>query len=283
MRRIGFIGFGEVGSKLVDGFPPSTTLRAIFDKDLKRVQDSAKKRGLVVYNSLDELAEWADLLFSCNSPAAAIDIATQSSNFIREDGIFIDCNNISPRTTEEILDTFKQKGKQFVKIALMSPIAGPGFKVPMLIGGERSDEVCHFLQSFQFQVRSVGDSAKKPASIKMAKSLLGKGLSTLLIEIYSFAKISGIESEVNRFLEDMFGEKIWTIVDQYMASVVVHSARMIPEMDELITEMNIHNSICEFPKAIKSVLIAIDNLSIKSKSNITTTSSHKDIINQLFL
>lgn len=281
MKRIGFIGFGEVGSNFADGFPPSTTRKAAFDEDPGRIQDIAEKKDVSLLNTLEELTGWADLIFSCNSPAVAVDVAGRSALFMRADAVFIDCNNISPKTTAIISNIFTKQKRQFVKAALMTPIAASGFRVSMLIGGHKARDVCSFLQSFRFQVRAVGDSSQKPAIVKMVKSLWGKGLSTLLIELYAFAKASGVESEVDYFLEDMFGKTFWTVADKYMSSVAVHAERMIPEMEELMEEMAVRKTVCEFPKAIRAVLAKLADIDLRCRHDIDTSSSHRDIVRHL--
>lgn len=283
MIRIGLIGFGEVGSILSEGFQLSTNQLATYVTRPELIKDIASKKSVKIIETLPELVIWADFLFSCNSPAVAFEVAAQCAPLMQKSAVFIDCNNIFPEATEKIEYMFSFEKREFVKAVLMAPIAAHGYKVPILLGGKKSEEVNRILKLHKFNSRSVGDTPLKPAAVKMAKSLWGKGLSTLLIELYAFANASGVADEVDRFLEEMFGDTFWPVMDKYMASVVVHASRMIPEIEALKKEMQLKITSCEFPIAIESVLGTLKRLDLGHQQSINTSSSHQEITKHLIL
>jgi 3-hydroxyisobutyrate dehydrogenase-like beta-hydroxyacid dehydrogenase len=281
MKRLGFIGFGEVGSTLAEAFLPGDIEMAAFDIQADRAKPLAAKRGVGFMGSMDALIEWADLVFSCNSPAMALDVAKICSRKMGPEKILVDFNSISPKTTQGIDQLFSSKGPRFVKAAIMTPIASYGYRTPILIGGAGEETILRFMKERKFQVRSLGRDAQKPATVKMVKSLLGKGFSTLLFETCSFAKKVGVEEEVDVFLHEMFGARFWEMGDRYLASVSVHAPRMIGEMDELIEEMADRKVPPDFPLAMKSVLQRIADMNLAEKHGVRTTSVHQEILRLL--
>jgi pyrroline-5-carboxylate reductase len=76
MKKVGFIGFGNMGSALVEGLTKSDLIGKIinslndiliYDKDESKL-DKAKNKGLTVFSSSEELITNSDIIFLCVKP-----------------------------------------------------------------------------------------------------------------------------------------------------------------------------------------------------------------------
>ena len=101
--NIAFIGFGKVSHtlcELIDS--PNINLATSTENRSKNTIELIEKSNVCVYDSFSEAIENADIVISANSPSKAIDVSkTYAGNF---KGIYLDLNNISPKTACEIDD-----------------------------------------------------------------------------------------------------------------------------------------------------------------------------------
>ena len=130
---IGFIGFGKVSR---------TLLKLISSKDVKFItsmegrsaetQNSIKNENIEVLDTFKEVAIKSDILISATSPKSAPDVALKYGRYAQ--GIYLDLNNISPDTTDEIGKTVKNlvDGAIIGKIDSDNPV--------MYISGKKADE-----------------------------------------------------------------------------------------------------------------------------------------------
>ena len=183
---IGLIGFGKVSQNLVK-LIKSEDIRFITSKEkrskstVKAIEDS----DIEVVSTFEDVAGLADILISAASPKVALNIAEKYGKFSR--GIYLDLNNISPKTTLEIdkhVDNLVD-GAVIGKIDSDNPT--------LYLSGKSASELL-FLNEF-ITIKVISESVGDVAVLKLLRSSYTKTLTALLIESFEIAKNNNLENE----------------------------------------------------------------------------------------
>ena len=183
---MGFIGFGKVSQNLVKLIKSEDIEFATSAQNRSKTTiENIEKSNVDVLPTFEEVAALSDVLISANSPKNSIDVAKKYGKFTK--GIYLDLNNISPKTTFEINDYVDNlvDGAIIGKIDSENPT--------MYISGKNADKLL-FLNDF-LSVRIVSEKVGDAAILKLLRSSYTKSLTALLIESYEISQNYGLEDE----------------------------------------------------------------------------------------
>lgn len=199
---IGLIGFGKVSQNLVKlikseniTFITSTENRS--DETINNIKQSK----IQIMDTFKDVANKSDILISANSPKNALTVAENYGRYAN--GIYLDLNNISPKTTHKISEITSN----FVDGAIIGKIDS---NHPILyLSGKKANELL-FLNEF-IEIKIISDKIDDASNLKMLRSTYTKTLSALLIESKQLAEKDGLVDEFFEILQltegDDFKEK----------------------------------------------------------------------------
>ncbi|MBI5275579.1 MAG: NAD(P)-dependent oxidoreductase [Burkholderiales bacterium] len=228
-KRIGLVGFGEVGRIFAAGLAPQVEqLRAW---DLKFADAAAKCPEAV--SSMRELCEASELVISAVTASNTLVAAQEAALSIRPGTVFLDLNSASPGTKQQAGAAIEAAGGHYVEAGVMTSVPPYGIRVPMLLGGARAAELAQHLQAWGMDAKAVSEQLGVASAIKMCRSVMIKGLEALVIESYATARAYGVEGHVLPTLQETFPSIDWSRQGAYFFSrVVQHGQRRAEEMRE---------------------------------------------------
>lgn len=222
---IGLIGFGKVSRSLFD-LIQSDEIRFVtsFEGRSSKTIESIRKADIEVLDTFRDVAEASDILISAASPKAALEIAEKYGRYAK--GIYLDLNNISPKTTFKIASHADNlvDGALIGKIDSDNPI--------IYVSGKNADEVL-FLNEF-IETRKLSDNIGDAAILKMLRSTYTKTLSALLIESRQIAESQGLEDEFFDVLALTEGEEFRQKSLSRIRNTLDNSKRKSEELEEII-------------------------------------------------
>ena len=191
-------------------------------------QNSIKNENIEVLDTFKEVAIKSDILISATSPKSAPDVALKYGRDAQ--GIYLDLNNISPDTTDEIGKTVKNlvDGAIIGKIDSDNPV--------MYISGKKADELL-FLNEF-ITVKKISDNVGDVSILKMLRSTYTKSLSALLIESFEISKTYGLEDEFFDILALTEGDEFRQKSLSRITNTLNSSKRKSEELEEIIEFFN---------------------------------------------
>ena len=222
--NIALIGFGKVSYNMVKLIQsPNVKFITSTQDRSKNTIELISQSNVEVVESFNQAIENADIIISANSPSHAVDAAKKYGN---SDAIYLDVNNISPKTTDEI----NALANNFVDGAIIGKIDSDN---PVLyLSGENADKLL-FLNEF-LNVKIISDRIGDASNLKMLRSTYTKSLSVLLIESYNLAKSLGLEDEFFDALSltegDDFKQKALSRINNTLKS----SKRKSEELEEIL-------------------------------------------------
>ncbi|HEY0824457.1 MAG TPA: DUF1932 domain-containing protein, partial [Ramlibacter sp.] len=238
-RRIGIVGYGEVGKIFAAGLKPQVDQVGTWDLKFAQVATAAAEKGhaqgqgVRACASMQELCEASELVISAVTASNTLAVAQEAARYIRAGSVFLDLNSASPGTKRQAAAAIDARGAHYVEAGVMTSVPPYGIKVPMLLGGAKAGELAELLVGFGCDAKAVSEKLGVASAIKMCRSVMIKGLEALVIESYSTARAYGVEDHVLPTLQETFPSIDWSQQGAYFFSrVVQHGQRRAEEMRE---------------------------------------------------
>lgn len=237
--RIGILGFGEVGQRFAADLRAGGARRrlATFDLLLHRASAGERMRRHAAAHGVETLADAAgfaggfDVIFS--AVTAAQTRAAAGSLCVRPlDGAFVvDLNSAAPATKIECAAMVAAAGGRYVEAAVMASVPPHGIRVPMLLGGAHAATVEPLLGALGFAASTVSGELGVASAIKLCRSVIIKGLESLVLESFTAARAHGVERQVLASLQETYPQLDWEKQGDYLFSrVIQHGKRRAEEM-----------------------------------------------------
>jgi 3-hydroxyisobutyrate dehydrogenase-like beta-hydroxyacid dehydrogenase len=237
-RRIGLVGYGEVGKTFTAGLKPNAEAMGAWDlkfdgptRDAERAHAAAA--GVTAHASMQALCAASDLVISAVTASNTLAVAQEAARHIRPGTVFLDLNSASPGTKQQAAALIDAAGAFYVEAGVMTSVPPYGIRVPMLLGGAKAAELAERLNAWGMDAKVVSDQLGVASAIKMCRSVMIKGLEALVIESYATARAYGVEDHVLPTLQETFPSIDWSQQGAYFFSrVVQHGKRRAEEMRE---------------------------------------------------
>jgi 3-hydroxyisobutyrate dehydrogenase-like beta-hydroxyacid dehydrogenase len=228
--KIGFLGFGEVASTLSVGLMEhGAEVYTCVEGRSTRTKKNILKTGVKTYPSYKVLAENSDILISSVVPSKAIEVAEIVGKYSM--GIYVDINNVSPKTVIGALD--KIENRKTVDAAIIGSVAKNGVNVMVIASGCCANEFAN-LKNYGMNITVVGNENGQASGIKLLRSAYTKGVSALLFEsLYQGYKM-GIDKEVLKYISETECQDFIESATSRIISAAFHAQRRSEEMDEVV-------------------------------------------------
>lgn len=240
LRRIGLVGYGEVGRILAEDLRAQGVAVAAFDLKFAQANDAAPLRahaeahGVAVAASARELAEGVDLVVCAVTASQTVTAAEASAAGCAGGTWFLDFNSASPGAKARAAACVNEAGGRYVEGAVMTSVPPYRIRVPMLLGGPDADALAALLAPFGFAARVASDRLGVASATKMCRSVIIKGMEAMMIESLVTARHYGVEDRVLASLAETFPQIDWEKQAAYFFQrVIEHGRRRSEEVREV--------------------------------------------------
>lgn len=240
--KIGFIGFGEVGFEMSKGYKEEGVTE-IYAYDVMQndstygplVKERASISGVVLVESLQELANKSALLIAAVPGDKALATAKAATEFLSEKTLYVDVSASSPEVKKQIWEEIKGKKANFVDGAMLGPLPLYRHKVPTLISGSGCDEFLEIMKPYHMDLEKVSEVPGDATSIKLIRSIFMKGLPALFVEVLEAASIMKVDHLVLKSLATTMNAcSFEETFNRLVTGSAVHAARRAHEMKNVI-------------------------------------------------
>jgi 3-hydroxyisobutyrate dehydrogenase-like beta-hydroxyacid dehydrogenase len=241
LSSIGIIGYGEVGKIFAAGLKAKPGVVSMAAWDVKFTHDAsggvelahAAQNSVHACASMQALCEASSFIISAVTASNTLAVAQEAANFIKPGTVFLDLNSASPGCKQQCAALIDAAGGLYVEAGVMTSVPPYGIQVPMLLGGLPAKNLASLLQNWELDAKAVSDKLGVASAIKMCRSVMIKGMESLVIESYSTARAYGVEDHMIATLQETFPSIDWQKQGAYFFSrVVQHGKRRAEEMRE---------------------------------------------------
>jgi 3-hydroxyisobutyrate dehydrogenase-like beta-hydroxyacid dehydrogenase len=198
------------------------------------MKEHALKTGVDLVGSMRELTGRADLIISAVTASQARAVADEAARTIRPGSWFMDLNSCSPGAKQRSSERIDAAGGRYVESAVMTTVPGYGIRVPMLLGGPHAAAFRELAAPLGFDTQVADERVGIASATKMCRSVMIKGLESLLVESLTAARAYGVEDRVLASLSETFPELDWEKIASYMVMrTALHGKRRAEEMREV--------------------------------------------------
>ena len=233
------LGFGEAGSILSAALVKAGAQSvATFDVKFEEAEGAlmmarAEAVGAHAAPSPDDAAAGSDIIIAAVTASSSVEAARAAARYIRPDQFYLDINSVSPGKKREAARLIDDAGGRFVDVAVMAPVPPYGIRVPMAVGGKWGPAVAERLVPFGFRIDVFEREIGYVSAMKMCRSVMIKGIESLVIEAMTAAHAYDVVDQVIPSLDEYFKGKDWRWQAEYMfGRVVEHGVRRAAEMRE---------------------------------------------------
>jgi 3-hydroxyisobutyrate dehydrogenase-like beta-hydroxyacid dehydrogenase len=200
-KRIGFIGFGEVGSTFSAVMAEKGAQVLAYDILLdqeggEKVLQTRIRNRHILFKPLDEVISNSAYVLSTVTTQMAKEVARSCLPHLDHDHRYVDLNSTSPSVKVEIGQIIKPSGAHFVEGAILGAVGATGARTRVLIGGVKGDQVVATLVELGLNASFYSSEIGSASAFKMLRSIFSKGLEALLIELMLAGKRAGIDQDL---------------------------------------------------------------------------------------
>ncbi len=238
-RRIGLLGYGEVGQRFAADLRAGSASLELAAYDLLQHQAAAGEaiRQHAAHHRVELVSDAAHLARQCEIVFCAV-TADQTLAAARAacegdigDTWFVDLNSAAPATKIACAALLRKANGRYVEAAVMTSVPPHGIRVPMLLGGAHATACEPLLGELGFVVETVSSELGVASAIKLCRSVVIKGLESLVIESFTAARALGVERQVLDSLQETYPQFDWEKQGDYLFSrVIQHGRRRAEEM-----------------------------------------------------
>jgi 3-hydroxyisobutyrate dehydrogenase-like beta-hydroxyacid dehydrogenase len=239
MTRVALVGLGEVGRTFAEdlraaGIRDLTVWDTAFVDPASPASNNARALGIATSGSAPSAVAGSDLVVSAVTAAQCVAAAQSTLPGLTSGTWFFDLNSSSPGHKAAAAAAVDATGARYVEAALMSPIGPRRLASPFLLGGPHAREFASAAATFGVSdVTVVSDEVGRAAATKLCRSVVVKGLESLLTEALLAARVHGVEREVLDSLPNILPPADWDAVAGYFIErSLQHGARRAEEMEE---------------------------------------------------
>jgi 3-hydroxyisobutyrate dehydrogenase-like beta-hydroxyacid dehydrogenase len=248
--RICLLGFGEVGQTLGADLR-ERGLRHLMAWDLKflnsddTLADRARSLAIEVASNAQQAVGTASVVLSAVTAAQAVAAAQSVAPYLSNEAYFVDLNSASPSAKQEAQRAIQTGRGRYVEAVIMAPISPQRIASPILLGGPHARAFAPVARDAGFSgVEVFSETIGQASAAKMCRSVIIKGLETLLTESLVAARHYGVENTVIESLHNLLPGHDWRKLALYMISrSLLHGTRRAEEMREVavtVAEAGLH-------------------------------------------
>ncbi len=196
MIKIGILHPGEMGvsiaaSAINSGHQVHWVSGGRSDKTRLR----AEKHNLIEVDSLSQLCQTSEIIFSVCPPHAAEDVAKSVIEHGFK-GYYLEANAISPQRASRINQMMKTNGIHFIDGGIIGGPAWTPKETWLYLSGKDAKVIADCFIKGPLETKIIGDEPGKASALKMCYAAYSKGTTALLTGILAAAESLGVRNEL---------------------------------------------------------------------------------------
>jgi 3-hydroxyisobutyrate dehydrogenase-like beta-hydroxyacid dehydrogenase len=229
-RRIGFIGFGEVGRTFATAMMVGGAEVSYYDV----VRTDAVPGA--AYYPLDELAARCEILLSTVATHVAVSVAASAAPLLTSRNTYADMNSTSASVKRRIAGIIGASSADFVEGAILSAVGEAGAKASILVAGARAEAFAHRMNQIGLvNVKYFSSVVGEASQVKMLRSIFSKGVECLLLEMLVAGMRAGVAEYLWKDIVDfMTKHPFQGIAENWIKTHPGASERRYHEMEQVL-------------------------------------------------
>jgi 3-hydroxyisobutyrate dehydrogenase-like beta-hydroxyacid dehydrogenase len=192
MTKIGVLHPGEMGvsiaASIING---GNQVYWAAENRSSKTRLRAEKYNLIEAESLLQLCQISEFIFSVCPPHAAEDVATSVVEHGFK-GYYLDANAIAPQRAIKIGQILESNGIRFIDGGIIGGPAWTPKETWLYLSGKDAKVIADCFSNEPLETKIIGDEIGKASALKMCYAAYSKGTTALLAAILATAELLGV-------------------------------------------------------------------------------------------
>lgn len=237
------IGFGEAGQAIVSGWRDAGFDHPVFIYDIKLdnpemregTLSAARASGVTPIAHEREAVAPVSHVFSVVTADQALRAARRAVDILPAGATYWDMNSVAPETKRQAAKLLEASGLLYLDVGVLSPIHPKRHAAPLAIAGAVDGRIRDAIDRFGFDADVFSTTIGDAASLKLLRSIIIKGVESLLVECHQAGESVGLTDKVMQSLAPSFPGIDWPERLAYVLQrVEQHGERRAAEMAEAV-------------------------------------------------
>ncbi|KAI8642539.1 NAD binding domain of 6-phosphogluconate dehydrogenase-domain-containing protein [Parasitella parasitica] len=217
-----YIGLGAMGKSMAGhiakkleslNYPPLLA----YNRTQARAEDLKKTHRVVVAESLEQVAQSADIIFSCLlNDAAVVDTVNSLKPYLKPNAILVESSTISPALAQKLAAELKQKNVSYIACPVVGPpVQAASGSLTVLIAGpeDARQQVLPLLdQVIGKKVINLGQDVGESLRLKLCANFFVTSVVEVVAEGMTLGEAAGVGQEnVKELLDSLFPNTLFGI------------------------------------------------------------------------
>ena len=232
MSKIGILHPGEMGiSVAASAINSGHQVYWASQNRSSKTRTRAENHNLIEVDSLAQLCQSCEIIFSICPPRVAEDIAKSViKNGFK--GFYLDANAISPHRSERIGNLMEENNIRFIDGGIIGGPAWTPKETWLYLSGKDAQVIADCFLNGPLETKIIGDEIGKASALKLCYAAYSKGTTALLAAILATAESLGVRHELNEQW-DMDDSDFSEQVNRRTTRVTAKAWRFEGEMHEI--------------------------------------------------
>ena len=229
-KKIGFIGFGEVGMTFSKEMTANGAEVYYYD-----IVDKKPEEG-ISFLPLHELVLTCNIILSTVATHVAIEVAKEAVKYLDSGKTYADMNSTSASVKNKIAQIIEKSCANFIEGAILSAVGETGPRASILVSGKKAEEFSRLMNRYglinlKYFSSNIGDASL----VKMIRSIFSKGVECLLLEMLIAGKRAGVEDYLWKDIVDFMTKNSFkSVAENWIRTHPLACERRYHEMIQVI-------------------------------------------------
>lgn len=224
--RVTVFGLGEAGSLIAADLAEAGSDVHGYDP-----ADVPTPEGVTRHEEPGPSAVGSSLVIAATAAGDAPGALAQACDEMDRGVIYADVSTSPPSLKEDLAGTATSQELLFVDVALMGTVPGNGVSTPAFASGPGAARFAEFLNAVGGNVEVLGDRPGDAAARKLLRSVVTKGLTSVLIESLKAAEAHGSSEWLWDHLIELLTDADHRLLERLIGGTPKHVDRRISEME----------------------------------------------------
>jgi 3-hydroxyisobutyrate dehydrogenase len=235
--RCAVIGLGEAGGQYATALVDAGYTVTGFDPGPVTAPAGVRRVGTTA-----EAVKDAEVVLVLTAAKAARPVAESCYQALAPGACYADFTSSSPSAMRDIAELVEQAGAVFCDVAILGPVSWYGAKTPLMIAGRGAPRIAELVSSWAAPVELVEGPPGSAMAHKLLRSVLMKGLASVVTEAVTAGAAAGYESWIRDQIAAQLAGDGHAVIDRLLTGTRVHAERRAQEMRDTaqyLTELGV--------------------------------------------
>ncbi len=225
MLKVTVFGLGEAGALIASDLANAGVEVRGFDP-----AEVETPHGVLRVHNPHEAVNDADVVLGITASADAVTAINQALESINSTCLYADLSTSSAGLKKELAGIAASRSMSFVDIALMTIVPGNGLRTPALASGPGAAQYVSIFSPLGVPVEAISEIPGDAATRKLLRSVMMKGLASLVVEAMQAGYAAGCEKWLWQNLADQLTVADEKVLSRLITGTETHALRRLHEM-----------------------------------------------------